>query len=212
MGQACVLQLRCPRCGAPFTGLQQDVVFWCGECLVPYEVLGSAFVQRPGHVARPALALEGSILYLPIWALRVQSVALWSDPARERDARHVPPIQWVYVTGFELQHASYFGDPGLTFTEKRVQMEAGDPSPVLGCTRSLAEAKAFAESHILTIIDRRVDVTGLELSATVEDVLLWGVPFFDKGHLVRDGILGLKFPAAAVSDLEAVRGCMRARR
>ena len=163
------------------------------------------FVERDGQTARPAADLKGHTLHLPIWAFRVQSILQWEDAQRESLARQVPLVEWVYVTGFELHNASYFGDPGLIFTERRVRLETGPPAPLAGCTRGLEEAKAYVEPHLLTIIDRRVDVTGLELSCSISEARLWGVPFADGGDVLHDGILGLKIPAAAVDEVAALR-------
>jgi hypothetical protein len=137
--------------------------------------------------------------------MRVHVVSQWDDPEREANARRLPPAEWVYVTAFDLHNPSYFGDPGLIFTQKRVQLEPVATAPAFGCTRSLEEAKAFVEPHLLTIIDRRVDVTGLTLSAVVEEVVLWGIPFADQGESFQDCIVGLKYPAAALNDVGALR-------
>ncbi len=211
MGGPAVLALRCPRCAGPLPGLQQDVVFWCVACQVPHEVVGETFVERRGFIARAAAQANRPTLHLPVWAFRVNYASHWENPEREALARQVPRLEWVYVTGFELHNASYFGDPGQIFTQRMVHLEAGDPAPLVGCTRSLEEAKAYVEPHLLTIIDRRVDVTGLELSCAIGEALLWGVPFFDEGDTLRDGILGLKIPAAAVDELGAIRAHGRAR-
>ena len=205
MGGPTVLALHCPRCGGPLSGLQQDVVFLCGGCQVPYEVAGGTFVERRGFIARALAQADRPILHLPVWTFRVNYASHWEDPEREALARQVPRVEWVYVTGFELHNASYFGDPGQIFTQRIVRLEAGAPAPLVGCTRTLEEAKAYVEPHLLMIIDRRVDVTGLELSCAIGEVLLWGVPFFDEGDTLRDAILGLKIPAAAVDELGAIR-------
>jgi hypothetical protein len=68
------------------------------------------------------------------------------------------------------------------------------------------------EPHLLRIIDRRVDVTGMELSCAIGEAVLWGLPFFDEGDALRDGILGLKLPVAAVDELGAIRNQVGARR
>jgi hypothetical protein len=57
-----------------------------------------------------------------------------------------------------------------------------------------------------------VDVTGLEMSCAIREVALWGIPYVDEGEVVRDGILGLKLPAAAVDEVDAIRACLGARR
>ncbi len=200
-----VLALRCVRCGGMLLGLQQDVVFWCNACQGPFEVVGEAFVERRGAIARADLQSESPVLHLPVWAFKVRYATSWEDSEREAMARLVPPVEWVYVTGFELHNASYFGDPGQIFTERRIQLNTGSPAVLVGCMRSFEEAKAYVEPHIVRIIDRRVDVTGMELSCTIGEAMLWGVPYFDEGAVLRDGILGLKIPAAAVDELGAIR-------
>lgn len=212
MSAPTVLALRCPRCGGVLRGLQQDVLFWCTACQVPYEVVGEGFLRRQGSIAQAALPSGGSVFHLPLWAFHVQYATSWEDPEREALARQVPALEWVYVTAFELHNASYFGDPGQIFTEKRVRLEAGPAATVVACTRSLADAKAYVEPHILTVIDRRVDVTGMELSCAIGEVMLWGVPFLDQGDVLRDGILGLKIPAAAVDELGAIRALVGTKR
>ncbi|MFI5339601.1 MAG: hypothetical protein ACHQ7N_07165 [Candidatus Methylomirabilales bacterium] len=210
MAAPTVLALRCPRCGGALRGLQQDVIFWCSACQVPHEVVGEEFVERRGSIARAALPSRP--LYLPLWAFHVQYATSWEDAEREALARQVPAVEWVYVTAFELHNASYFGDPGQIFTERRVHLEAGPPASVIGCSRSLEDAKAYVEPHILTIIDRRMDVTGMELSCAIGEAMLWGVPFLDEGNVLRDGILGLKIPDAAVDELGAIRALVGTKR
>jgi hypothetical protein len=212
MAAATVLALKCPRCGGGLQGLQQDVIFWCGACQVPHEVVGEGFVERRGSVAQAVLPSDRPPLYLPLWAFRVQYATSWEDPEREALARQVPAVEWVYVTAFELHNASYFGDPGQIFTERRVHLEAGPAASLVGCTRSLEEAKAYVEPHLLTVIDRRVDVTGMELSCAIGEAVLWGIPFLDEGDVLRDGILGLKIPAAALDDLGAIRALVGTKR
>jgi hypothetical protein len=211
MPQAIMLPLRCPRCGGGLAGASHDVVFWCESCGVPQEVVGTGFVERTGKLARPALPRGGEHVYLPVWGLRVAYVCQWDDPEKEARAKPLPTIEWVYVSGFAIHNAGYYGDPGLIFTERRVVLtprDAREPAAVVaGCARSQEEAKAFVEPHLLTIIDRRVDVTGLELSASVSEAILWGVPYFDDGETLQDGILGLKIPAAAVTELSEIRSC-----
>ena len=84
----------------------------------------------------------------------------------------------------------------------------GEPSDIVDG----AELFLLTEPHILTIIDRRVDITGMELSCTIGETWLWGVPFFDDGKFLRDGIVGLKIPAAAVDDVAGIRAHARAKR
>lgn len=207
-----VLPLRCPLCAGTLSGLAQDVVFRCDQCGAYQEVVQDRFLERAAKTARPVLSRPGTLLHLPMWAFRVDSLWQWQDPRRASQARHFPAINWVYVTAFTLHNAFYFGDPGLILTQKRVTLESADPAPILGCARGLEEAKAYIEPHLLTIMDRRLDVTGAELATTIGEVVLWGIPYFEEGQSLYDGILGLEIPAVAVDEIGRLRAWKRGRR
>ena len=212
MSTPTILSLRCPGCGGALHGLSQDVVFWCDGCGGLHEVVQGAFVGRVGSVARPVQPATGSVLHLPVWAFRVDAVWQWQDPKRAASAAHIAAFDWVYVTGFALHNGFYFGDPGVIFTQKRVALTAVEAAPILGCTRGLEAAKAYIEPHLLTIMDRRVDVTGLELACTIGEAVLWGIPYCDEGEALCDGILGLRIPAAAVDEIGSFRTWVKERR
>jgi hypothetical protein len=207
-----ILPLICPACGEALRGLDQDVIFWCQGCRSAVEVAGETFLPRPAGTAAVVDRSRRPALHLPIWAFRVQGRYDWPDPEREARASLIPPLPWVYVTGFSLQNPSYFGDPGLVFTERRVDVRAADDqAPLLGCVRGLEAASAFVEAHLLTILDRRVDVTDLRLTCIIEEARLWSVPFFETGEGLEDGILGLRLPAGVVNDLAALRAALKPR-
>ncbi len=210
MPSATVLPLRCPRCGGALAGGEHDVLFWCGACGVPQEVVESRFVERPGKLARALLPGAGERLFLPVWAFRVRYESRWDDAKKGAAARLIPTLEWVYVSGFAVQNAAYFGDPGMIFTEKRVTLEPADPrerAVVAGCTRGLEGAKAYVEPRLMAIIDRRVDITGMQLRCEVTEAVLWGIPFRDEGDAIRDRILDLRIPAAAVTEMAGIRAC-----
>jgi len=213
MPEVTVLALRCPRCGGGLAGAPHDVVFWCGACGIPQEIAGAGFVERSGKLAAPVVPHAAGGFYLPVWALRVSYTCQWEDPEKAARARLIAPIEWVYVTGSAIHNAGYFGDPGMIFTEKRVLLaasEEGDREAVVaGCARSLEDAKAFVQPHLLTIIDRRVDVTGLDLSVRVSDGILWGVPYREEVDGLRDSILGLTIPTAAIIEFSQIRAGQR---
>jgi hypothetical protein len=199
-----LLPLVCPQCGGTLRGAQQDVLFHCGGCGRFLEAVGEGYVERAGAIAAAVSDTARPSLHLPLWAFRAESKSVWEDPARQDEASVIPPVPWVYVTAFSVHNPFYFGDVGLIFTERRVQLRAGEPAPLFGCTRGLDAASAFVESHLLAIVDRRVDVTGLDLTCKIVDVRLWGVPFAEKGEFLQDLILGLRLPAAALNDLTAL--------
>jgi len=206
MSDATVLSLVCPACGGTLEGLEQDVLFSCRDCLGHVEAVGGRFIPRPTACATAEdRAPEGPVHLLPLWCFRVRLETAWADPRRAAEASLIPSIARVFVTAFAIQNAAYFGDPGLIFTEKRMQLGEGPPARVRACVRGLDAAAAFVEPHVLTVIDRRVDVTGLRVTCKIEDARVWGIPFLDAGDALEDLLLGLRLPAAAVNDLAALR-------
>ena len=165
---------------------------------------GGRFVARCAQTAAAALPIGSEHSHLPLWAFRVRADWAWPEPGTA-DATTWRAPEWVYVTAFALSNGFYFGDPGLIFTQKRVELSPGEPAPMLGGTRGLDEAKVFVEPHILGLLDRRIDVTGVELSCVIDDVVLWGIPYADDGVTLTDAILGLKLPGAALDEIGALR-------
>ena len=199
-----VVQLRCPECSGTLHGSPQAVLFWCEGCQAIHEVVEGQLTPRHCQAARPVLRGSGRLCYLPMWAFRVRARWAWLDSTVKVLQAWQPP-DWVYVTAFAISNASYFGDPGLIFTQKHVELEAAGHAPLIGGTRSLVEAEAFVEFHILSLLDRRADVTGVELRWEIYDAVLWGIPYYDDGLTLLDGILGLKMPGAALEEVAALR-------
>jgi len=211
MATPTVLQLRCPTCGGSLHGTPQAVLFWCGDCGALQEVVNGRFVARHVQTARPLHANAAPRGHLPLWGFRVRAHWSWLDQEAAAATAWTAP-EWVYVTGFALSNGFYFGDPGLIFTQRRVALSQGDPAPVVGGTRGLEEAKIFVEPHLLSILDRREDVTGLELSCIIDEAVLWAIPYSDDGITLTDGILGLKLPGAALDEIGALRAWWEQRR
>lgn len=199
-----VIQLRCQTCGGPLQGTPQAVLFWCGDCGAIQEVAEGKFVLRRGQTARATLRAPGRLIHLPVWAFRVRVSFTWTQPAANGATVWSAP-EWVYVTAFALSNGFYFGDPGLMLTQRRVVLAAGDPAPLIGGTRTLEEASAFVEPHLLSLLDRRVDVTGVAVICAIDEAVIWAVPYYDDGLTLVDGILGLKLPGAALDEIGAVR-------
>ncbi|RPI06191.1 MAG: hypothetical protein EHM71_11990 [Zetaproteobacteria bacterium] len=199
-----VLQLRCEACGGPLHGTPQALLFCCGDCGAIFEIVAGRFVARQGLTAKAAHQAGGRLGHLPFWGFRVR--AAWQGPEETRmRAGGWRAPEWVYVTAFSLSNAFYFGDPGLIFTQRRIVLAATEPAPVVGGTRSLDEAKIFIEPHILSLLDRRVDVTGVTMSVVIDEAVLWAIPYFDDGVTLTDGVLGHTLPGAALDEIGALR-------
>lgn len=199
-----VLQLRCDACGGNLHGTPQAVLFWCDACRGAHELVEGRLVARRLATARPVTPARGRLCHLPLWAFRVHAEWAWPDPTTAKTVAWPAP-EWVYVTAFSLVNGFYFGDPGLIFTQRRVALAEGEPAPLVGGTRGLEDAKVFVEPHILSLLDRRADVTGLELGCVIDAALLWAIPYYDDGLTLTDGILGLTLPGAALDEIGALR-------
>jgi hypothetical protein len=205
-----LLPLICPHCGGALPALQQDSVLFCSPCSRFLETVGQRFVPRPGAIAAALDASRRPALHLPLWEFEVTIDCAWPDPTRKAEASLIPPIDRVYVTAFSAHNPAYFGDLGVIFTEKRVQLRPAEAPPRLaGCVRGLEAAAAFVEPHVLTILDRRVDVTGLRLTCIMKEARIWGVPFFETGQTLEDGVTGFRLPPVAIDDLTALRALRR---
>lgn len=204
MSSITVVQLRCPECSGILHGSPQAVLFWCEGCRGVVEVEQGRLVPRRTETARPVLRSPGRLCHLPVWAFRVRASWAWPETTVKVGQTWQPPDR-VYVTAFAVSNAFYFGDPGLIFTQKRVEPATAEPAPLIGGTRGLDDAKAFIEFHILSLLDRRVDVTGVEFGCTIDDAVLWGIPYYDDGYTLVDGLLGLKMPGAALDEIGALR-------
>jgi hypothetical protein len=204
MPKPVILPLRCPGCGGTVHGTPQGVLFWCEGCRDILEVVEDRFVPRPVRTAQPSLRKDGRLCHLPLWAFRVRAAWEWPAETRRVGEGWKAP-EWVYVTAFALTNGFYFGDPGLIFTQKRVELMPADPAPLIGGTRSLEEAKAFVEPHLLSLLDRRVDVTGVEMGCAIDEAVVWAVPYYDDGLTLTDGVVGLELPGAALEEIGALR-------
>ena len=211
MSTLTVLQLSCPGCGGTLHGSPQGILFWCESCHAIQEVVEDRFVSRPCQTARPALPGSVRLCHLPVWAFRVRASWRWPERAKGLGKGWLAP-DWVYVTAFALSNGFYFGDPGVIFTQKRLTLTPADPAPLIGGARSLREAEAFVRFHLLAILDRREDITGLQLDLAIGDAVLWGIPYYDDGLTLVDGMLGLRMPGAALDEIAALRAWWEWRR
>ena len=209
-----VVPLKCPGCGGPLIGLDQDKVFFCAPCRKAYELLKSGLAPRALFFARPVLEHPRvPVIFLPFYRFQVEFVADSDDRKQIQAAERYKDLNTIWVMGFNLVRASYFGDLGLLYTESRVQVveEADtygktDRFRVAGCSRTVDEAKIYTRLFLLLMIDKRKDITGMELSPLIHETSLWAIPFYDFQDKLLDAIMGREFPVFAIDDIEALRG------
>lgn len=202
-----LLPLTCPSCGAPLDGLRYDAVFFCHDCRLAH-VPGGDTASTPVRFARPLRVFEGSRLYLPVWQLEIDVGAATATPEQAEALSSVSDLTHAYVTAFFTARPSYHGDPGQVMTQQRAVLQPEEPptgTRLIGGTRDIDHARRYAELFVTQLIDKRADVTGLELDVRVGETSMWGVPYGDDGDNVFCLITGKSYPAVAFDDLAAIR-------
>jgi hypothetical protein len=208
-----VIPLKCPECGNRLLGLEQDKVFFCAPCRKGYELLGGEFNPRPLHFARPVIEYPRvPVIFLPFYRFQVEFIAESKDPRQVEAARRYKDLDTIWVMGYNFARASYFGDTGFLYTESRAQIEEetdtygrSERFRLAGCARTVAEAKGYIKLFLLLMIDKRRDITGMELSPLIHETSIWGIPFYDFQDKLKDAIRGKEIPAFATDDIEALR-------
>ena len=108
--------LVCPGCGADLSGLDTDRVFGCLDCAVAYEPKVDG-LAGPFPLRQSTHAPSGQSVTLPFWLLGVAPMLLPEE---------VSPPKQVVLPGFELRRRAVYGDPGLRWTSKRVELEVAE--------------------------------------------------------------------------------------
>jgi len=191
-------------------GLRYDAVFGCAPCqqgVLPSQE-SESWPRFPVHFVRVEDP-PGDLFYLPVWRLAIRFEATTANKEQEDAVRRHQDLTVAWVPAYHLLRASHFGDPGVFWTERRMTLEAAEAAPepgaLVGVTRTAAVAAKYAELYVTLVLDKRADVTGMDLSVSVEDVQLWGLPFVQQGSKVVDLGSANEVPSFAVDDLEAIR-------
>ncbi len=205
-----VKSLRCPDCGNQLEGLDKDLVFFCRWCKLGYESIGEkgwkklrVSVHSPNG-SQPG----GSVLWLPMWAMKVTPTVKAPPKEKEHAERILKDLEWVWVTGFRTWRPSYFGDPGMLYTAKPVKpvlSATTEETMPAGCAVGTGEAVEYPVPFLLSIVDRHVDVAPIDISLKITEGRLVSVPFMDMGEQIVDMNIEWNWPAIFVEDIETIR-------
>jgi len=205
-----VVALICPDCGSQLAGLSYDQIFFCRRCgqgLAPGEK--GAWTKHPLSFAKLDNRPQADIIYLPFWQIAIQAQASCVNQGQEIASRLLAELRSVWVPGFTLTRASYFGDLGVLYTEKRVSLKAEDQIPsdraIVGCSRTMEDVNKYVRLYVTLILDKRADVTGMDINIATRDAKLWAVPFADYGDKIVDLLTGTELPAFALDDIQEIR-------
>lgn len=205
-----VIPLICPDCGGELAGLRYDRVFFCSSCrqgLFPEP--GSDWIRYPLSFPKLEETPRTETVHLPFWQIKFICNAFPTNSGQEIATRCLEGMDSAWITGFTVIRPSYFGDLGLVYTEKKVKPAPADRVSdgifTAGCTRTIEDALKYVKLYVTLILDKRADVTGMDIQVETRDARLWAMPFADYGDKVMDLVTGLELPAFAVDDLEDIR-------
>jgi len=167
-----VTLLSCPSCGSPLDGLRRDAVFTCSSCRLALHIREGQVSRHPLRFAPAVSGNVGDIVRLPLWRMELDV----ASPVDEWSGRRI-----AWVSGFYQTRVLFFGDPGMDLTERGVEFLEVEEIPagarLLGVACGPDEAVETARLLITQAIDRRRDVTGMEISIAAVGIELWAVPF-----------------------------------
>ena len=206
-----IVPLICPGCGNTLSGLRYDRVFICLKCKKgnQLDTKSADWVTHPLKFAAPENSSDMANFYLPVWEIKVEVDAAPINRPQEVSLRRLEDVDSVYVMGFNMVRPSYYGDIGLFYTEHGVILKetgmAHKNTFVVGCSRTFEDACNYARLFVTLMLDKKADVTGMEIDVRAKASTLWAVPFTESGNHVVDLITGSKVPAFAVDDLEDIK-------
>lgn len=209
MSKLRIMPLVCPDCGRTLFGLRYDKVFMCMSCLQGLAPSDNGWARYKLIFPQLDRAPAEMPLYLPMWKLQVEVNADPQNKFQKASLRVLDDIKAVWVTGFSIIRPSYYADPGLAYTQQGVNPEPYDGIPqrafVAGCTRGVEEADRYANLFITLMLDKKADVTGMEINVTPTSYSLWAMPFMERGDKIHDMLAGLEIPVFALDDYLDIR-------
>lgn len=189
-----VIPLKCPQCRTQLDAEDQDVVYYCAQCSEGFELTGNKFSPVQVRFALPQCSREGTPLYLPLWCFGVEPQFQSKNRFKlTRIKQFGFAFRNVFVEGFSRVATSLRLDIGLLYTNAQVTFETIPYNALRGCSRRRKDAEKFAKIIVLALVDKKVDITGVDVQLNVQEAALVGFPFYKEDMAYYDGILGRKF-------------------
>jgi len=199
------MELICPDCRSPLSGLSTDRIFTCADC-------GSAILLHEGRsevfplhmaVAHPT---SGQMVWLPFWRMAVAISVADPDGVDVTARSVVAQVTHVWVCAFFEHRPACFGNPGFDLTARRAAPDFLTPLPrglsLCGGARTADQASRYARVFITDMLDRQKDVTGYDIRVTVGPMEYWGIPFaFDKENRRLTDLTGGKSYSASILEI-----------
>ena len=200
-----IVQLVCPECAADLMGPPLGPIFGCPRCRKsfsmiarPPRLIDTVYVQ-PGH-GGPA-----EPVYMPFWRVAIEpSFVVRSEEKRKRLEQRVPRIEQIFVWGWHIANALYFGDPldELNKVDEAPDLTP-DPDPrgfLAGASIAPVEAVKLARFLCLKLVDRYEDITGVDVRIKPRKLTLVAIPFFLEGDAIISGLSGNAYRREIATD------------
>ena len=195
-GGPLLVPLLCPRCGGGLDGGSGARVFLCQACAIatfeadPVQVFPLQYVAVAAGSGRPDL-------FAPFW--RVQGDFAWrtEDRQKQRIYGNLRPLGPLFFPAFWSPKAAYHDDLTLRYAMRPELLTLGPgQDPLLDGMRAPKALGELARLAWLAYLDRSADITGVEGTFVINELIYAAVPFFRKGDHFEDGVLGCSVPAS----------------
>jgi hypothetical protein len=203
--------LICPRpdCGHELWGLPYDKVFFCANCGEGVIFRGTSIDTVKVTFAMPLLSEDGPRRHLPFWRIAGTPKTHGATHKQHRAFERVKELQTIWVAAFLTVRKETYGDFGELLTRRRpaISPQKTDMAPprLIGAVRDAEAAVRYAELGLLSMVDKRADVTGMSLTIDTAEAALWGLPFVDRGDRLTSLLIEADIPAASLPDLLEIR-------
>lgn len=208
-----VIPLKCLNCASLLNGFENDWIFFCASCQLGWDFSAQKPTPlRLSYARAKKLPPQYQMLfYLPFYYYQVSFNLSAPKQISPRVNLLLQELRYIYVPAYQLLRESYFGDLGLIYTEAGIKLEEEtqlfrpDAQKIGSATRCPSDAKPYLNYYPLLIIDKKQDITGMELKVNSSLDRIWAIPFFDLGKEIQEGILGKTFPLYALETIDEFR-------
>lgn len=229
-----LIPLRCPECGNDINSKEEDRVYFCYVCGLGFEIFGNKFKKVNVIYAKPSHEFTSKILYyLPFWqilttvSIKAQYSLSYEDIPEEilkvdnfsrllmglfkkKDAREKMVF---FIPAFGITNRYQLMDePGFQFTVDPPKLENGTPRDMVGAEYTIFDALELAKVMFLSIqAHSRIEIFDANIDFEFHQYKIAGIPFYEDGALLVDGIKGFRIFKDALKKWDAIKDQLNGR-
>lgn len=201
-----IIPLKCTSCGENLLGLANDIIYLCPSCKIGLEIQKDGLEPIKVFQAIPK-EVSSEYFYLPYIVFEVDIIEYTADTIEKKSELKISPrIDYVFISAYDSSRASIYGSGDLAFTLKfdKQNLQYKPAEELYGCAKSPANYKAHLGDYILAAADRKVDVSGVDVIFKTGDSFILTIPFYKKGNLLRDAMIGIEILNLCVDNLDEI--------